>query len=249
MIATRSAGRRGAPGWTLALTSVAFFMVALDSLVVTTALPALHLDLGGSLSTLEWVINAYLLAFAAGIITAAALGDRLGRRRMYVVGLLLFTAASAGCAMAPGAGILVAARALQGVGAALVAPLSLTILTNAFPPERRGAILGIWGAIGGLAIASGPLIGGAVTEGLQWHWIFWINVPIGVAAAILSVRRLAESRGSAVRLDLAGVGLISAASFALAWGLIRANDVGWGSLEVAGSLGIGAVLTLSLIHI
>src|ERR671930_438048 len=148
---------RSGAAWTLALTSVAFFMVALDALVVVTALPAIHHDLGGSLSTLEWSVNAYLLVFAAGIVTAAALGDRLGRRLVYVAGLVLFTAASAACALAPGTAFLIAARAVQGLGAAIVTPLSLTILTTTFPAERRGSIVGIWGGIAGVAVAAGPL--------------------------------------------------------------------------------------------
>jgi MFS family permease len=172
-----------ARGWALVPTSAAFFMVALDALVVITALPAIHRDLGGSVSTLEWTVNAYTLSFAAGIITAAAIGDRLGRRRVYVAGLLLFTMASAACALAPSAGTLIAARAVQGIGAAIVTPLSLTILTAAWPAQRRGAIVGIWGGIAGLAVAAGPLVGGAVVQGLNWHWIFWVNVPIGLAAA------------------------------------------------------------------
>src|SRR5215472_10220519 len=171
---------RNRPGWTLALTSAAFFMMSLDVLVVVTALPAIHREIGGSLPTLEWVIDAYLLAFAAGIVTAAALGDRLGRRRVFTVGLLVFTAGSAACAVAPNAELLIAARAVQGIGAAIVTPLSLTILTAAFPAERRGAVVGIWGGVAGLATATGPLVGGAVIEGLSWHWIFWVNVPIGL---------------------------------------------------------------------
>jgi len=199
--------QRSRPEWALALTSVAFFMVVLDSLVVITALPAIHRELRAGLSTLEWTVNAYNLTAAAGIVTAAALGDRLGRRRVFAAGLLLFAAASAACALAPSVGFLVAARAVQGVGAALVIPLSLTILTTAFPAERRGAIVGIWGGLGGLAVAGGPLVGGAVTQGLDWHWIFWINVPIGLAAAALAVWRLPESRGPATRLDLPAVAL------------------------------------------
>src|SRR4029453_7780571 len=162
-------GRAARPGWALALTSVGFFMVALDALVVITALPAIGRDLAGGMATLEWTVNAYTLTFAGGIITAAALGDRLGRRRVYAAGLVLFTAASAACALAPSAGLLVAARAVQGLGAATVMPLSLTILTAAFPAQRRGAIVGIWGGIAGIAVASGPLVGGAVTQGLDWH--------------------------------------------------------------------------------
>ena len=191
---TTGSGRRG---WALALTSVAFFMTALDSLVVVTALPAIRAGLGGSIATLEWTVNAYTLPFAAGIITAAALGDKFGRRRMYVTGLILFTLASAACALAPDTAALIGARAVQGLGAALVTPLSLTILAGVFPPQRRGSIVGVWGAVGGLAVAGGPLIGGAVVQGLNWHWIFWLNVPIGLAAAALSAARLPESRGQA----------------------------------------------------
>ena len=234
-------------GWALALTSVAFFMTALDALVVITALPAIHAGLGGSVSTLEWTVNAYTLTLAAGIITAAALGDRLGRRRMYVVGLLLFTAASAACALAPDAGLLIAARAIQGLGAALITPLSLTILASAFPAERRGTVVGIWGAIGGLAIAGGPLVGGAVVQGLDWHWIFWLNVPIGVVAAALSMSRLPESRGRAARLDLPGLALASIGAVVLAWGLVRTTDVGWGSPQVIGALVLGVLLIASFI--
>jgi EmrB/QacA subfamily drug resistance transporter len=225
--------------WALGLTSIAFFMVALDALVVVTALPAIHAGLGGSVSTLEWTVNAYTLSFAAGIITAAALGDRLGRRRVYVAGLLIFTASSAACALAPTAGLLIAARVLQGIGAALVSPLSLTILATVFPPARRGVIVGVWGAIGGLAVAAGPLVGGAVVQGLSWHWIFWINVPIGLAAALASAIRLPESRGPARRLDLPAVVLVAGGAIAIAWGLVRTTDVGWSSPQVIGSLGLG----------
>jgi EmrB/QacA subfamily drug resistance transporter len=234
-------------GWALALTSVAFFMVALDALVVITALPAIRNGLGGSLSSLEWTVNAYTLTFAAGIITAAALGDRLGRRRVYIAGLLVFTAASAACAMAPSVGTLIAARAVQGLGAAIVTPLSLTILTGAFPAHRRGAIVGIWGGLGGLAVACGPLVGGAVVQGLSWHWIFWVNVPIGLAAAGLSWFRLPESRGPATRLDLPAVVLITAAAVAIAWALVRAADVGWGSAQIVGALLAGAALIAGFI--
>jgi EmrB/QacA subfamily drug resistance transporter len=242
-----SVGDRQAParshgprrGWALALTSVAFFMVALDALVVITALPAIGRDLGGGMATLEWTVNAYTLTFAAGIITAAALGDRLGRRRVYAAGLALFTAASAACALAPSATLLVAARAVQGLGAATVMPLSLTILTGAFPAQRRGAIVGIWGGIAGIAVASGPLVGGAVTQGLDWHWVFWVNVPIGLAATVLSVLRLAESYRPALRLDLPAVGLVSGGAAGILWALVRANQVGWGSPEIIATLTLG----------
>jgi EmrB/QacA subfamily drug resistance transporter len=234
-------------GWALALTSVAFFMTALDALVVVTALPAIHAGIGGSVGTLEWTINAYTLPFAAGIITAAALGDRLGRRRMYITGLLIFAVSSAACALAPNADALIAGRAVQGLGAALVTPLSLTILASVFPPERRGAIVGVWGGIGGLAVAAGPLVGGAVVQGLDWHWIFWINVPIGLAAAALSALRLPESRGPARSLDPGGATLVAAGAVAVAWGLVRTTDVGWASAEVVTSLAVGAALIATFV--
>ena len=242
MAATLSTARPR-PIWTLALTSVAFFMVVLDALVVVTALPAIQRDLGASISILEWTVNAFTLAFAGGIITAAALGDRLGRSRIFTIGLGLFTTASAACALAPTAGLLIAARAAQGLGAAMVMPLSLTILASAFPPERRGAIVGIWGGIAGLAVASGPLVGGVVTQGLDWHWIFWVNVPIGAIAIVLSRLRLTESHGPATRLDLPAAALVSAGAVAIVWGLMRSGDVGWGSGQVIGSLLLGALLT------
>ena len=240
----RQARQLSRPGpsrhWVLVLTSAAFFMVALDALVVITALPAIHRDLGGSMSTLEWTVNAYTLTFAAGIITAAALGDRLGRRRVYVAGLLIFTAASAACALAPGAGTLIAARAVQGIGAAIVTPLSLTILTTGWPAERRGSIVGIWGGIAGLAVAAGPLVGGAVVYGLNWHWIFWVNVPIGLATAVLSVIRLPETRGPATRFDMPGVVLVTVGAGGILWGLVRGGEAGWASTEVVAAFALGA---------
>jgi EmrB/QacA subfamily drug resistance transporter len=228
--------------WTLLLTSIAFFMVALDSLVVVTALPAIHREVGGSISTLEWTVNAFTLTYAAGIITAAALGDRLGRRLMFLVGLAVFTASSVACAVAPSAGLLIAARAAQGIGAAMVMPVSLTILTTAFSAERRGAIVGIWGGIGGLAVAAGPVVGGAITQGLSWHWIFWVNAPIGAIAILLSVLRLPESKGPATRLDLFAAALVASGAAAIIWGLIRAGDEGWQGSSTIGTLITGVLL-------
>jgi EmrB/QacA subfamily drug resistance transporter len=242
MAVHQSTVARSRPIWTLVLTSLAFFMVALDTLVVVTALPAIQRDLHASLSTLEWTINAFTLSFAAGIITAAALGDRLGRRRIFTLGLGLFTLASAACALAPTTSLLIVARAVQGLGAAMVMPVSLTILASAFPPERRGAIVGIYGGIGGLAIASGPLVGGAITQGLDWHWIFWVNVPIGVIAVVLARLQLAESHGPTTRLDLSAAALMSGGAIAIVWGLIRAGEVGWGRGQVIASLIVGVVL-------
>jgi EmrB/QacA subfamily drug resistance transporter len=233
--------------WTMALTSIAFFMVALDTLVVVTALPQIHRDLGGSVSVLNWAVNAYNLVFAAGMITAAAFGDRLGRRRVYVIGLLLFTVASAACALAPDANGLIVARVAQGLGAAVVTPLSLTILTETFPAERRGATMGIWGGIAGLAVAGGPLVGGAVVQGLDWHWIFWINVPIGLVAAVLSMARLPESFGTPARLDLPAAALVSAGSVGLVWGLVHAGEAGWGSGATLTALTAGVLLLAAFV--
>jgi len=214
-------------GWALLLTSVAFFMVTLDSLVVATALPAIHRELGGQVSTLEWAVNAYLLVFAAGIITAASIGERFGRRRVYAAGLALFSLASGACALAPSTTLLIAARAMQGLGAAIVTPLSLTILTTAFGPERRGRVIGIWGSIAGLAVAAGPLVGGAVTQGLSWHWVFWVNVPVGLAGAALSRLRLLEAPASGAALDLAGAVLASLGALAVIWSLVESGGTNW----------------------
>jgi EmrB/QacA subfamily drug resistance transporter len=217
-------------------------MVLLDSSVVLTALPLMQRGLHASLASLQWTVNAYGIAFAAGIITAAALGDRFGRRRVFNAGLSLFTLASAACALAPGATELIAARTVQGLGAAAVMPLSLTILTAAFPQQRRGLIVGIYGGLAGLAIAAGPLIGGAVTEGLDWHWIFWLNVPVGLAATAAAARLLPESHGTHKRLDLAGVTLVTAGVVAVVWALVRANDAGRASPQVLVALGAGLAL-------
>jgi EmrB/QacA subfamily drug resistance transporter len=231
-------------GWVLVLTSAAFFMTCLDSLVVATALPHIQESLHVGFASLQWTVNAYNIALAAGIICAAALGDRYGRRRFFVVGLLLFTAASAACAIAPSAALLIGARTAQGLGGAIILPLSLTILTEAFPPERRTAVFGIYGGLAGLAVALGPIVGGAVTQGLDWHWIFWINVPIGIAAGALSTRLLPETFGPRTPLDLGGVALVTVALVALVWGLVRANDAGWTSAQIVSAfvVGVGALI-------
>jgi EmrB/QacA subfamily drug resistance transporter len=229
-------------GWTVVLASLGVFMTALDTLVVTTALPVLRRDLGGSLSDLEWTVNAYNLAFACALLTGAALGDRFGRRRMFTIGLGVFTAASAAAALSPSVGALVAARAVQGVGAAIVMPLTLTLISAAFPAEKRGAAIGLWGGITGLAVAFGPVVGGAVAGGIDWHWIFWLNVPIGIALIPLAAARLTESFGPRPQLDVVGLLLAAAGALGLTWGLVRATDAGWGSTEVVGALIAGAVL-------
>src|SRR4051794_40996402 len=228
--------------WVLALASVASLMVALDTLVVSTALSTIQRELGASLAALEWTVNAYNLSFAVLLMTGAALGDRYGRRSLYAIGLALFTVASAACALAPSAGALIAARALQGAGAALVMPIGLALLSAAFPPERRGAAIGLFSAVTGLAVASGPFIGGAVVQGLAWEWVFWLNVPIGLVAVPLVLRRLRQSYGTDSRLDIRGLALISAAAMGVTWGLVRGNPAGWDSLEVVGSIGAGLLL-------
>jgi EmrB/QacA subfamily drug resistance transporter len=229
-------------GWVVGLTSTAYFMVVLDSVVVITALPRMQRDLHVSLSSLQWTLNAYGIAFAAGIITAAALGDRFGRRKVFTIGLALFTVASVACALSPNLSELIAARTVQGLGGAVVLPLSLTILTAAFPIERRGMIVGIYGGLAGLAVAMGPIVGGAVTQGIDWHWIFWINVPIGLVAVLLGLRLLPESYGAPERLDLVGAGLVTAGVVALVWALTRSGDVGWASAETVGALVTGTAL-------
>jgi EmrB/QacA subfamily drug resistance transporter len=239
-----TAARQPAPRliWTLVLASLGVFMAALDTLVVTTALPVLRLDLHASLSDLEWTVNAFNLALASFLLTGAALGDRFGRRRMYVVGLVIFTAASAAAALSPNIGFLLAARALQGAGAAIVMPLTLTLITAAFPPDKRSAAIGLWGGITGLAVASGPVVGGAVVGGLSWHWIFWLNVPIGLVLIPLAMTRLRESFGPQPQIDMVGLVLAGAGFLSLTWGLVRANTVGWGTAEVIGTLAGGAAL-------
>ena len=233
--------------WTLLIVSVGLFMVVLDNLIVTVALPSIHRDLGASMQSLEWTVNAYVLAYAVLLLTGAALGDRFGRKRMFVAGITLFTAASAGSALAPDMGLLIATRALQGIGAAIVTPLTLTLLADSFPAENRGLALGVWSGISGIAVALGPLVGGAVIQLSSWHWIFWINVPVGLALIPTAARALHESFGSERSFDLLGLGLASTGLFGLVFGLIRAQTLGWGALEVIVSLAAGVVLVSAFI--
>ena len=233
--------------WTLVLAGLAAFMTALDTLVVTTALPVLRVDLHASLAGLEWTVNAYNLAFACCLLTGAALGDRFGRRRMLAVGLFVFTAASAASALSPSVQALVIARTLQGAGAALVTPLTLTLISDAFPLEKRGAAIGLWGGIVGLAVAAGPVVGGAVVSGIDWHWIFWLNVPIGLALIPTAVNRLTERRGPRPQLDIPGLALAGGGALGLTWGLVRANTVGWTSSEVLLALVAGSIFVAAFI--
>jgi EmrB/QacA subfamily drug resistance transporter len=228
--------------WALIVTSVAGFIVTLDNLVVTTALPSIHRDLHASIQSLEWTVNAYTLTFAVLLLTGAALGDRFGRKRMFVVGLATFMIGSAAAALAPSIGWLIAARAFQGIGGAIVAPLTLTILSAAVPAERRGAALGIWGAISGLAVGLGPVVGGAIVQSISWQWIFWLNVPIALALIPLALRRLEESHGPNGTLDLPGLALASTGLFGIVLAVIRGNQAGWTSTQVLLGGAVGVVL-------
>jgi EmrB/QacA subfamily drug resistance transporter len=234
-------------GWTLAIVSIGLFMVVLDNLVVNVALPSIHRDLGGSIQALEWTVSAYVLAYAVLLLTGSALGDRFGRKRMFILGIALFTFSSSAAALAPSTASLIAARASQGVGAAIVTPLTLTLLAEAFPPERRGVALGVWSGISGIAVALGPLVGGAVIQVSSWHGIFWINVPVGLALVPLAHLRLAESRGPAKQLDLPGLALASSGLFGIVFGLVRSQSEGWASPDVLVALAAGVLLVAAFI--
>jgi EmrB/QacA subfamily drug resistance transporter len=244
MRSTTSTPRRA---WTLVIVSVGLFMMVLDNLVVNVALPSIRQDFGASIQTLEWTVNAYVLAYAVLLLTGAALGDRLGRKRMFIAGIALFTAGSAAAALSPSIDFLITARAVQGVAAALVTPLTLTLLAEAFPPAQRGLALGVWSGISGIGVALGPLVGGALTQIASWHWIFWVNVPIGIALIPLAAARLTESRGETKHLDLAGLALASTGLFGIVFGLVRSQSLGWSSPEVVISLVGGTVLMLAFI--
>ena len=233
--------------WVVVLTAIGSFMGAIDTLVVSTALPTIRLDLGASVSQLEWTVNSYNLSFAVMLVTAAAIGDRFGRRRLYAIGLVGFALASAASALSPSVGYLIAARAVQGVAAAFMMSLGLALLSAAFPPERRGAAIGLFSAVTGLAVASGPLVGGAVVNGLDWTWIFWINLPIGLIAAPLVLTRMSESYGPKTSLDLPGLALVTGGALGIVWGLVRGNTAGWGSLEVVGTLTAGVLLAIAFV--
>src|SRR5918995_2403868 len=235
------------PKWTFAVVSTALFMVVLDNLVVTTALPSIRADLDATIESLQWTVNAYTLTFAVLLLTGAALGDRFGRKRMFGIGVTLFTIASAAAALAPTTSALIAARAVQGAAAASVLPLTLTLLSEAFPAGRRGLVLGLWSGLSGLAVALGPLVGGAVVEGISWHWIFWINVPIGIALVPLALRFLTESHGPARELDLPGLALAAGGLFALVFGLVRGQGEGWTNPIIVAALAGGVALLAAFV--
>jgi MFS family permease len=245
--AMKQPSERAAKAWVLALTSVASLMAALDAMVVTTALGTIRVDLSASIEALEWTVNAYNLTFAVLLLTGAALGDRLGRRRMFAIGLGLFVVASAACALASSVSWLIAARAVQGAGAALVMPLAMALLSAVFPPDQRGKALGIFSGVTGLALIAGPAVGGAVAEGLAWQWIFWINIPIGLVVIPLVFGRIPESFGAAARLDIRGLVVVTGAALAVVWGLMRGNEVGWASQEIIAAMLAGIVLTATFV--
>jgi EmrB/QacA subfamily drug resistance transporter len=242
---TMSALRRGAPA--LAATGLALFMVVLDNLVVTNALPSIRRDLGSSLEQLQWFVNAYTISYAAALLPGAALGDRFGRRRMFLFGIGLFAAASIASALATSSELLIAARAVQGVGGGIVTPLSLTLLAAAFPGTSRGLAFGIWSGISGLAVAMGPLVGGAVVDGISWHWIFWLNVPVAIVAIPLGARVLQESTGPDRALDVPGLALGTGGLLAVVFGIVRGHDLGWTSPPILGALGVGVALLAAFV--
>jgi len=233
---------RGRAGWTFVVTSIALFMVTLDNLVVSTALPVIRVDLGANIESLQWTVNAYTLAYAVFLLTGAALGDRFGRRRMFILGVALFASASAAAALAPSVSALIVARAIQGLGAAFVTPLSLTLLSDAVPEHRRGLAIGAWSGVAGLGVALGPVVGGAIVDGLSWHWIFWVNVPIALVMLPIAWRVLAESRGPNSALDPRGLVLAGAGLLGLTYGIVRADALGWTSPIVLGGIAGGLVL-------
>lgn len=242
-----TADTRTRRAWVLGLASLASLMCALDTLVVATALTTIQRDLGASVEELEWTINAYNLALAVLLIPAAGLGDRFGRRRMFAAGLGLFVLASAACALAPDVVTLAVARAVQGAGAALVLALGLTLVSAAFPAERRGRALGMLEGITGLAVLAGPGLGGVITQGVGWEWIFWLNVPIGLAVLPLVWTKIEESHGDDTALDVPGVLLVTGAALGLVWTLTRGNAAGWTSVEVLASAVAGAVLLIAFV--
>jgi len=234
--------------WVLALTSVASLMIALDVLVVSTALDQIGRDFHAPVAALGWTVNAYTLTFAVLLMTAAVAGDRFGRSRMFVIGLLLFTAASAGCALATSVVWLIAARAVQGVGAAILMPMALAQVTAAYPPEQRSWALGVYSSVTALSSVLGPVVGGAITYGLAWQWIFWLNVPIGLVAALLAFRRLPEAFGPAAKADVVGLGLVTAGVLALVLGLVQGNDLGWTSAVTIGLVAVGVACGVAFVR-
>ena len=233
--------------WVVIAASLPMFMATLDNLVMTNALPVLHTELGASIEELQWFVNAYTLAFASLILVASALGDRFGRRTAFVVGILAFGIGSVLAALSLDPAQLIAARAIQGLGAAGVMPLSLALISGAVAPARRPLAIGIWGGISGLGVAVGPLVGGAVMEGWNWQAIFWLNVPVAVIAIPLALWALPNTFGDRARIDVVGALLAGGGVLALVHAIVRGNDDGWGSASVVAELVVGAVLVIAFV--
>ena len=235
--------------WTLAAVAFGLFMIMLDNTVVNVALPAIEKDLRISISELEWIVTAYALTFAAFLITGGKLGDLYGRRRLFVVGLLIFTLSSLACGLAPSAGFLIGARAVQGVGAAMMNPATLSIITATFPPKQRGQAIGIWAGVSALALAIGPLVGGLIVENVNWNWIFFVNVPVGAAGLVASQIFIRESRDTSHEqsLDLPGLATSALGLFALSYALIEGNGKGWTSPEIIAFFLAAAILLVGFV--
>jgi EmrB/QacA subfamily drug resistance transporter len=236
--------------WTLAAVSFGLFMIMLDNTVVNVALPAIQEDLGTGLSELQWIVTGYALTFAALMLIGGKLADAYGRRLIFVIGIVIFTGASLWCGLADSGNMLIAARVVQGAGAALMNPATLSIIAATFPPKERGMAIGIWAGTAALALAIGPLVGGLLTEHLSWHWIFFVNVPVGIVAIAASFLLITESRDDTHEsLDLPGLGTSALGLFALTYGLIEANAYGWTSARIVGSFVVAAVALASFVQI
>src|SRR4249919_4315373 len=235
--------------WTLVAVGLATFMTYLDNNIVNVAIPDIQQDLGLSTAGIEWVVSGYILTFAGLLLAGGRLADAYGRRRLFLIGLAVFTGSSLLAGFADGETGLIAARALQGVGAALVTPTTLAIISATFTdPRERNAAVGVWGGVGALALAVGPVLGGLLTQHVSWEWIFWINVPVGIATMALGAWAITESREpEARRLDLAGLMLSTASLFTLTWALIEGHDRGWTSAAILGAFGVAAATTAAFV--
>lgn len=228
----------------LSVTCIALFMAMLDNLVLGVALPSIQEDLGATMSDLEWFMNAYTLAFAVLLIPFSMLGDTIGRKKVFLGGVVVFTLGSLLSGLSESSLALIAFRALQGAGGAAIVPLSLTLVNHAFPPDKRAAAIGLWSGISGLGLSIGPLVGGLIMEGAPWQMIFYVNVPVGVLAFLFGLRWLEESRGVRKPLDPAGVVLLTTGLFGIIFGLKQGNTEGWGAPIVYGSLASGGLMLL-----
>ncbi len=234
--------------WTLAAVSFGLFMIMLDNTVVNVALPSIQEDLGADLSELQWVVAGYALTFAALMLIGGKVSDAYGRRLIFVVGIAVFTLASLACGLADSSEMLIGARVVQGAGAALMNPATLSIIAATFPPAQRGAAIGIWAGVSALALAIGPLVGGLLTQHLSWNWIFFVNIPVGVVGVFASFLLIDESRDEAhERLDIPGLATSSVGLFALTYGLIEANTYGWTSVRIVGAFAVAAVALVSFV--